>query len=104
MGSLVRERLTTLAWRLHNDEDTNKMIENIRVVCDLKSVLSNIKEKGSVVFGLQNSAKFLNAVRCITDSVRTISDEDIVKMYRNFLKKWKCILANHHKNFQQRDN
>ena len=67
------------------NEDTKKMIENIRVVCDLKSVLSNIKEKGSVVFGLQNSAKFLNAVRCITDSVHTISYEDTVGMYGNFL-------------------
>ena len=81
--ALVRESLTTLAWRLHNDlkadafdEDTKKMTENIRVVCDLKNVLSNIKEKGSAVLGLQNSAKFLNAVRCITDSVHTISDED----------------------------
>ena len=98
--ALVRESLTTLAWRLHNDlkadvfdEDTKKIIENIRVVCHLKNVFSNIKENGSVVFGLQNSAKFLNAVRCITDSVHTISDEDIVRMYRNFLKKMEVYFS-----------
>ena len=71
--ALVRESLTTLAWRLHNnlqadvfDKDTKKMIEIIRVVCDLKSVYRTSRRKVA--------AKFLNAVRSITDSVHTISD------------------------------
>ena len=91
---LVKERLTTLVWRLQNDlksevfdEDTKKMVEKVRTICDLKTLLESIKKKGSIVFGLQNSNKFLDAVRSITGTVKDVSDEDIVKTYRNFLKK-----------------
>ena len=58
------------------------MIENIRIVCDLKTVLSDVKKKGAIFFGLQNSAKFLSAVRSITGTI-----DDILSNYRLFLKK-----------------
>ena len=57
---LVKENLQTLAWRLHHDlsceifdGDTEIMIENCRFVSDLKAMLSKIKEKGSVLVGLE---------------------------------------------------
>ena len=47
--NLVKEQLSTLAWRLHNDlpndvcdGDTEKVIENCRVICDLKSLMLKI--------------------------------------------------------------
>ena len=89
---LVKERLSTLTWRLQNglnvdvfDDETKKLIEDIRIVCDLKGSLENIKKIGSVVFGLQNSDRFVKAVRCLTNSVSSISNEDITQMYRKFL-------------------
>ena len=92
--SLVRERLVTLTWRLHHDlkaevfdDDHRDLVENIRVICDLKSILSKVREKGCVVYGLESSSRFLKAVRAITNTVSTISDEEIVKCYRRFLQK-----------------
>ena len=56
---MVQERLSTLTWRIHNDlaneffDDGGKeMIENCRVICDLKSLLEKIYQKGSAMGGL----------------------------------------------------
>ena len=53
--SMVKERLFTLTWRLHNDlankafDDCRKeVIENCRVICDLKSLLEKTYQKGMV--------------------------------------------------------
>ena len=53
---MVKKRLSTLTWRLHSDlanqvfdDGTKKMIENCRVICDLKSLLEKICKKGSVI-------------------------------------------------------
>ena len=47
--NLGKEQLSTLAWRLHNDlsndvydGDIEKVIENCRVICDLKSLMLKI--------------------------------------------------------------
>ena len=57
---MVKERLLTLTWRLHDDlssevfdEGTKELIENCRVICDLKSLLVKIYQKGSVIVGLE---------------------------------------------------
>ena len=63
------------------------MIENVRVICDLKTLLTDVKKKGAIFYGLENSQKFLNAVRAVTDTVKDISDDEIIKSYRLFLKK-----------------
>ena len=54
--SMVKKRLSTLTWRLHSDlanqvfdDGTKKVIENCRVICDLKSLLEKIYKKGSVI-------------------------------------------------------
>ena len=39
------------------------------------------------MYGLESSSRFLKAVRAITNTVSTISDEEIVKCYRRFLQK-----------------
>ena len=69
----MKEQLSTLAWRLHNDlpndvcdGDTEKVIENCRVICDLKSLMLKIYQKGSVMVDLEESKIFLNAVRSIS--------------------------------------
>ena len=38
-----------------------------------------------MVFGLQNSGEFVKAVRCLTNSVSGISNEDVALIYRRFL-------------------
>ena len=50
---MVKERLINLAWRTNNDlsnevfdTNTEVMIEHCRVLCDLKSLLFRILEKG----------------------------------------------------------
>ena len=91
---VFRDTLGRQTDRLQNDlksevfdEKTVAMIENIRIICDLKTVLSDVKKKGAIFFGLQNSAKFLSAVRSITGTIDDVSDDDIVSNYRLFLKK-----------------
>ena len=46
-----------------------EVIENCRVICDLKSLLEKIYQKGSFIVGLEEAKTFLNAVRNITGSV-----------------------------------
>ena len=67
---LFTERLKTLVWRMQNDlklevfeDKTVEMIENIRIVCNLKTLLINVKKKGAVIIGYENGQKILNAVR-----------------------------------------
>ena len=90
--SMVKERLSTLTWRLHNDlanevfdDCTKEVIENCRVICDLKSLLEKIYQKGSVMVGLEGAKTFLNAVRNITGSVATVDDGDLIIHYRLFV-------------------
>ena len=89
---MVKERLSTLTWRLHNDlanevfdDCTKEVIENCRVICDLKSLLEKIYQKGSVIVGLEAAKTFLNAVRNITGSVATVDDGDLMNHYRVFV-------------------
>ena len=76
---MVKERLYALARRLHNDlanevfdDGTKEVIENCRVICDLKTLLEKICQKGSVMIGLEEAKTFLNAVNNITGSVATV--------------------------------
>ena len=61
------------------------MIENCRVICDLKSLLEKIYQKGSVIVGLEAAKTFLNAVRNITGSVATVDDGDLMNHCRVFV-------------------
>ena len=88
---MVKERLSTLTRRLHNnlaneafDGCTKEVIENCRVICDLKSLLEKIYQKGSAMVGLEDTKTFLNAVRNITESVATVDDGDLMNHYRMF--------------------
>ena len=69
------------------EDKTVEMIENIRIVCDLKTLLINVKKKGAVIIGYENGPKFLNAVRSLTGTLKNISDDDLLKVYRLFLVK-----------------
>ena len=58
---MVKERLSTLTWRLHNDlanevfdDCTKEVIKNCRVICDLKSLLEEISQ----IFGLKEPKTF----------------------------------------------
>ena len=88
----VKERLPALTWRLHNDlanevfdACTKEVIKNCRVICDLKSLLENIYQKGSIMVGLDEAKTFLNVVRNITGSVATVGDGDLMNHYRMFV-------------------
>ena len=89
---MVKQRLSTLTWRLHNDlpnevfdDCTKELIKNCRVICDLKSLPEKIYQKGSVMVGLEGVKTFLNAVRNITGSVATVDDGDLMNHYRVFV-------------------
>ena len=47
----------------------------------------SFKKKGSVLVGLESSARFLDAVRKVTNTVSTIADDEIIKCYRKLLRK-----------------
>ena len=102
---MVKERLSTLTWRLLNDlgnevfdDCTKEVIENCRVICDLKSLLEKIYQKGSVMVGLEGTKTFLNAVRNITRSVATVDDGDLMINYRVFVANLETYLSNPAKN------
>ena len=61
------------------------MIENCRIICDLKSLLEKIYQKGSAVVGLEGAKTFLNAVRNITENVAAVEDGDLMNHYRVFV-------------------
>ena len=89
--SMLKKRPSTLIWRLHNDlandvfdDCTKEVIENCRVVCDLRSLLEKIYQKGSIMVRLEEAKTFLNAVRNITESVATVGDSDLMNDYRMF--------------------
>ena len=89
--SLVKERLYTLAWRLHHDLTTElfdketKMIGNCRVVSDLRALISKIYEKGSTLVGYEESEQFIKSSREITGSISSISDDDFARSFRLFV-------------------
>ena len=102
---MVKERLSTLTWRLHNDlanevfdDCTKEVIENCRVICDLKSLLEKIYQKESVMVGLEGTKTFLNAVRNITRSVATVDDGNLMINYRVFVANLETYLSNPAKN------
>ena len=89
---MVKERLSTLTRRLHNNlanevfEGCRKeVIQNCGVICELKSLLEKIYQKGSAMVGLEETKTFLNAVRNITGSVATVDDGDLMNHYRMFV-------------------
>ena len=62
---MMKERLSTLTRRLHNnlandvfDGCTKEVIENCRVICDLKSSLEKIYQRGSAMVGLEETKHF----------------------------------------------
>ena len=88
---MVKERLSTLTWRLHNDlanevfdDCIKEVIENCRVICDLQSLLEKIHQKGSVMVGFKEAKTFLNAVRNTIGIVATADDADLINHYRMF--------------------
>ena len=102
---MVKGKLSTLTWRLHNDfgneildDCTKEVIENCRVICDLKSLLEKIYQKESVMVGLEGTKTFLNAVRNIARSVATVDDGDLMINYRVFVANLETYLSNPAKN------
>ena len=101
---MMEERLSTLTRRLHNnlgnkvfDGCTKEVIENCRVICDLKSLLEKIYQKGSAMVGLEETKTFLNAVRNITGSVETVDDGDLMNHYRIFVANLETLFIKSYK-------
>ena len=68
-------------------------------MCDLKSLLEKIYQKGSAMVGLETIKTFLNAMRNITGSVATVDDTDLMIHYRVFVANFqKPYLSNQAKN------
>ena len=103
---MVKERLSTLTLRLHNDlaneffdNCTKEVIKNCRVICDLQSLLEKIYRKGSVVVGLEEAKTFSNAVRNKSGSVVTVDDIDLMNHYRMFVANLDTLFIKSFKKF-----
>ena len=88
---MLKERLSILTWRLHNDlssegfdDGTKEVIKNYRVICVLKSFLVNIYQKRGAMVGSEETKTILNGVRSMTGSVATADDDDLMNHYRMF--------------------
>ena len=89
--NLVKERLSTLAWRMHHDfaselfeDETKEMIEHCRTVCDVKSLLAKIHKKGAVSVGLEEGENFLISSNAITDACKSFPRDDMLKLFRDY--------------------
>ena len=89
---MVKERLSILTWRLHNnlssegfDDGTKEVIKNYRVTCFLKSLLVNICQKRGGMVGSEETKTILNGVRSMTGSVATVDEGDLMNHYRMFV-------------------
>ena len=89
---MVKERLSILTWRLHNnlssegfDDGTKEVIKNYRVTCFLKSLLVNICQKRGGMVGSEETKAILNGVRSMTGSVATVDEGDLMNHYRMFV-------------------
>ena len=65
--------------------EVNQIIEHSRTICNLKSLLKKIHQKGAVSVGLEEGDRFINAMSAITDTCKPFPKEDIRKLYREFL-------------------
>ena len=95
--ALTRERLYTLVWRHHHGlseegfgDDVKEVIEHIRTISDVKSMLSNVEEKGNLLFGKENSNTFLKSTRVLANTITTIPDNEVILAYKSFLRNLKA--------------
>ena len=92
--ALVKDRLNSLAWRLHHDLSTEvfdvsvkQIIEHTRTITDIKSMSTEVEKKGSLLVSLETSVNFLKAARKLTNTIITIPDYEVTKAYKQFVKK-----------------
>ena len=85
--SLLKEKLSAFTSRLNHDpfEDAfdpspEKVIECIRIFCDLKNMLFSIREKGSIILGVKSSSKLLESAIKLTNRASEISDTEIISL------------------------
>ena len=106
---MVKERLLTLAWRIHNDlssEDfnfsTELMVEHCRVVCDLKLLLLRIHEKGALIGRFEESSKLIVSALAIITTISSINNNNRTESYRDFLMIMEKTIRN--RNTSELDN
>ena len=68
-------------------------------MCDLKSLLEKIYQKGSAMVGLKEAKTFLNAVRNTTGSVATADDGDLMNHYQMFVANLETLFIKSCKKF-----
>ena len=49
-------------------------------------MLSNIEEKGNLLFGMENSNTFLKSSRVLANTIATMPDIEIISAYKSFLR------------------
>ena len=69
------------------------MIEHIRGICALKSLICKIKDRGAVAIGLKEAGKFVTAARAVTDTIGAIESADLNKVYRDFVSLLEVTLS-----------
>ena len=81
--NLVKERLSTLSWRLQHDfsnelfdAEAKQIIEHCRTICDIKALLSKIHRRGAVSVGVQEGQNFFRP--CQQLQTRVICSQRII--------------------------
>ena len=49
-------------------------------------MLSNVEEKGNLLFGMENSNTFLKSARALANTIATMPDIEIISAYKSFLR------------------
>ena len=85
------------------DQKTKSMIQNSRVICVLKSILTKIKDRGAVAVavGYEKTSKFETALGTVTNSISLIKDEDLKKCFCDFVSLLEVTFIRKEKKFDR---
>ena len=96
-AQLVEIELLSLADKLYTDlsrdvfeDETVKKVNDLRYVCDLKSLSQKLKAQGSVLVWTLTADSFLESSRKITHTIHVVPDDIFKQSYKEFLKVLEC--------------
>ena len=68
-------------------EDVKTIINIIREICDVTSMVVEVKSKGAVLVGLSRAENFVKSVRLITNTLDGFEKTEIKDSFKKFLFK-----------------
>ena len=85
---VLAEKLYTELTKEMYDNDTKKIIEEVRNVCDLKSAAKLVKQEGGVMTGMKIAGKFAESAKKLTPTLSDIDPAVLEDAFKNVFLNW----------------